>query len=120
MLDAHPQAAGIEIAVLADALDALKEGAQVSVADADLVEPTVADMVKCIRLCIDCVNICRANVGVLSRPTNLEVDVTKPLLKACVAICKACGEECERHAQRHDHCRICADAFGAAGTPADS
>jgi hypothetical protein len=46
MLDAHPQAAGIEIAVLADALDALKDGAQVSVADADLVEPTVADMVK--------------------------------------------------------------------------
>jgi hypothetical protein len=111
MLDTHPQAADIETGVLADALDALKDCALVCVADAyaDLVEPNVTDMVECIRLCLDCVDICTANVGVLSRPTDLEVNVTKPLLEACVAVCKACGDECEQHAQRHDHCRICAE-----------
>jgi len=32
------------------------------------------------------------------------------LLEACVAICKSCGDECERHAQMHEHCRVCAEA----------
>jgi hypothetical protein len=32
-----------------------------------------------------------------------------PLLLACVAICKSCGDECERHA-RMPHCRVCTEA----------
>jgi hypothetical protein len=32
------------------------------------------------------------------------------LLEACVAICKSCGDECERHAKVHEHCRVCAIA----------
>jgi hypothetical protein len=27
-----------------------------------------------------------------------------------VAICKSCGDECERHAQMHEHCRVCEQA----------
>jgi hypothetical protein len=31
-------------------------------------------------------------------------------LEACVAICKSCGDECERHARHHEHCRVCEQA----------
>ena len=43
-------------------------------------------------------------------PAEYDADVTKPLLEACVATCKSCGDECERHAQHHEHCRVCAEA----------
>jgi hypothetical protein len=36
--------------------------------------------------------------------------VTRPLLEACVAICKSCGDECGRHAAMHEHCRVCEQA----------
>jgi Domain of Unknown Function (DUF326) len=36
--------------------------------------------------------------------------VLRPLLEACTAICRSCGEECERHAPMHAHCRVCAEA----------
>jgi hypothetical protein len=112
MLETHQRAPDIEAGVVADVLDALTDCAQACAADvyADLVEPSVTDMVKCIRLCLDCTDICTANIGVLSRLTDLEIDVIKPLLEACVSICKACGDECEGHAEMHDHCRICAEA----------
>jgi hypothetical protein len=112
ILETHPRVPDIEAGVLADALNALKDCAQACVADvdADLAEPNVTDMVKCIRLCLDCNDVCTASAGVLSRPTDLQVRVTKPLLEACVSVCKSCGDECERHAQMHDHCRICAEA----------
>jgi Domain of Unknown Function (DUF326) len=27
-----------------------------------------------------------------------------------VAACRSCGDECERHAAMHEHCRVCAEA----------
>jgi hypothetical protein len=39
-----------------------------------------------------------------------DAGVTKPLLQACVATCKSCGDECERHAQHYEHCRVCEQA----------
>ncbi|HYV81597.1 MAG TPA: four-helix bundle copper-binding protein, partial [Streptosporangiaceae bacterium] len=78
--------------------------------DADLSEQNLADMVTCIRLCLECTDICTATVGVISRPAVYDASVTRPLLEACVASCKSCGDECERHAQMHAHCRVCEQA----------
>src|SRR6266702_2055741 len=58
----------------------------------------------------DCAHVCTATVGVVSRQADYQPSVMRPLLEACVAICKGCGDECERHAQHHEHCRVCAQA----------
>src|SRR5260370_40174373 len=78
--------------------------------DADLSESDLADMVKCIRLCVHCTDVCAATLGVVSRPAEYDAEVTKPLVEACVAICKSCGDECERHAHRHADFRVCGEA----------
>jgi uncharacterized membrane protein len=67
-------------------------------------------MVKCIRLCLDCADICTTTAGVTSRQTDYDANVTRPLLQACAAVCKSCGDECERHATMHAHCLVCAEA----------
>ena len=112
LLDTYPSALDIDATALAAATDALNDCAQACTADtdADLSEPDVADMVKCIRLCLDCTDVCVGTVAVLSRPAENDPNVTRPLLQACVAICKSCGDECERHAPMHEHCRLCAQA----------
>ena len=38
------------------------------------------------------------------------VAAAAPLLESCLAICRSCGDESERHAAMHAHCRICAQA----------
>jgi hypothetical protein len=98
--------------VLAAAIDALSDCAQACIADteADLSEQNLAEMVKCIRLCLDCTDVCTATMGIVSRQAEYDANVTRPLLQACVAICKSCGDECERHAPHYAHCRICAEA----------
>jgi hypothetical protein len=112
MLDTYSRTFDVDADVLAAAIDALSDCAQACNADnaADLGEQNVTEMVKCIRLCLDCADICTATVGVISRQTDYDATVTRPLLKACVAICMSCGEECEQHAGMHEHCRICAEA----------
>jgi hypothetical protein len=112
MLDTDPRTFDVDAGVLAAAIDALSDCAQACTADnaADLGEQNVTEMVTCIRLCLDCADICTATVGVTSRQTDYDANVTRPLLQSCVAICKSCGDECERHARMHEHCRVCAEA----------
>jgi Domain of Unknown Function (DUF326) len=111
MLDTYPRAWPVDADVLAAAIDALSDCAQACNADnaADLSEPDVAEMVRCIRLCLDCVDVCTATVGITSRAAEYDPDVVRPLLRACVAVCTSCGDECERHAHM-PHCRVCAEA----------
>ena len=112
LLDTYPASASADAEVLATAIDALSDCVQACTADvdADLSEQNVAEMVTCIRLCLECTDICTATVGVISRPAAYDASVTRPLLEACVASCKSCGDECERHARMHAHCRVCAEA----------
>jgi hypothetical protein len=70
----------------------------------------VAELTKCIRTNLDCVDICAATGKILSRHTGYDANVTRAVLAACRATCKACADECESHAQMHEDCRVCAEA----------
>jgi hypothetical protein len=42
-------------------------------------------------------------------------DASGVLRKACMTACRSCGDECERHARMHEHCRVCAQACRRCG-----
>jgi hypothetical protein len=112
MLDTFSRNVDVDADLLAAAIDAMSDCAQACTADnaADLGEPNLADMVRCIRLCLDCTDICAAAEAVASRLVDYDPGVLRPLLESCVAICRSCGDECERHATMHAHCRVCEQA----------
>lgn len=112
MLDTYPREFNVDAGVLAACVDACYECAQTCTACADdcLSEPSVAELVKCIRLNQDCADVCVAAGRVANRQTEYDANVTRSIVEACVAACRACGEECERHASMHRHCAICAEA----------
>ena len=112
MLESYPGAVDVDAGLLATTIDALSDCFQACVADADadLKEQHGPNLVKCIRLCLDCADICSATVGITSRQTERDSNVTRLLLEACAAACKACGDECEQHAKYHAHCRVCLEA----------
>jgi hypothetical protein len=58
-------------------------------------------------------DVCEVTGRVLSRHTGYDANVTRAVLQACAAACKACGDDCAQHADMHDHCKICADACRA-------
>ena len=112
LLDTYPGTFNVDGAVLADASDAVNDCAQActSCADDSLAEQDITALVKVIRLDLDCADVCTATVRVLSRQTEYDANLTRSLLEACVTSCKSCGDECERHAAVHEHCRVCAEA----------
>jgi hypothetical protein len=113
MLRTYPADLGdVDRAALARCIDECFDCSQTctACADACLSETGVADLVKCIRTCLDCADICDTTGRVLSRHTGYDANLTRAMLQACLTACRSCGDECERHAQMHEHCRVCAQA----------
>ena len=110
MLEAHPGDLGVDTATLAAAVESLVDCADACAqcADACLAEPDIAMLARCIRLNLDCADVCGATARVVPRQTEGDASVTRQLLEACIAVCRSCAEECERHATM-EHCRICAE-----------
>ncbi|OLZ43557.1 four-helix bundle copper-binding protein [Amycolatopsis keratiniphila] len=79
-------------------------------ADACLSEKSVAELVKCVRTNLDCADICATTGRVLSRHTGYDANLTRAIVEGCAAACKTCGHECQGHASKHEHCRVCAEA----------
>jgi uncharacterized membrane protein len=82
----------------------------VACADACLREQQVAELTRCIRLNLDCADICETTGRIVTRQTEPQPELVRTMVEACAAACRRCGEECERHAEHHEHCRVCAEA----------
>jgi hypothetical protein len=79
-------------------------------ANACLDEQDVKMLSKCIKLDIDCAEICTLTASLLSRDS----EHGHHLLKECVEVCNKCAEECEKHAAMGmEHCKTCAEACRA-------
>jgi len=111
IVEAHPRPSALDRALLLQCIEDCNvcEAACTGCADADLAEPDVQEMVRCIRLCLDCADSCDATGRILIRQTEADSRVLGAVTEACAVACGVCAEECEKHAHHHEHCRICAE-----------
>ncbi|MDW8845995.1 four-helix bundle copper-binding protein [Erwinia sp. MMLR14_017] len=72
-----------------------------------LKEENLEMMRDCIRLDMQCANICRLSAQFMA----LDSESAKKLCAVCAEICQQCGDECGKH--QHDHCQQCAKACHA-------
>lgn len=110
MLDVLPTGVGLGAAEVAAAIDACLSCVQScsSCADADLAEKDVDELRRCIAVCLTCADVCDVTARLLSRPGQSDRFVVHRLLQACVHACTSSAEECDRHADHHPHCAVCA------------
>ena len=113
MVQTNPSQVPFDAAALTQCIEACFDCAQActACADACLGEQNIQMVIRCIRLDLDCADICDATGKVLSRQTAFEPAMTRAALQACATACRLCGDECETHAQHGmQHCAACADA----------
>jgi hypothetical protein len=111
ILKTHPRPASADLAMLARCIEECGtcEATCTICADACAAEGDVGALVRCMRLCRDCADVCESTRRVVSRQTDPAPTTQRAALEACLGACRASAEECERHAQHHEHCRLCAE-----------
>ena len=112
MISTHPHVQGSTNDALLRCIEECYACAQscTACADACLGEDMVKDLTQCIRLNLDCADVCGTAGAVASRRTGSNEEVIRQVLGACATACRVCGEECGRHAEMHEHCAVCARA----------
>ena len=112
LLATHPRPSEVDREVLARCIAECYDSARSCTicVDANLAEEDVAEMRRCIRLCLDCADVCIATGSMVSRQTEYEAEPARAAVESCRQSCSTCAEECERHAQHHEHCRLCAES----------
>ena len=86
-------------------------------ADACLSEDDLPVLIRCIRLNLDCADACDVTGRTLARQTAADLSLISATVKACAVACRACGEECERHAARRRRAlRLCLPSLSAAAS----
>ena len=79
-------------------------------ADACLAEREVSHLIACVRLNLDCAAVCTATGSITARSNKAgHRQLLEAQLANCIAFCRACADECARHAM-HRHCLVCAEA----------
>jgi hypothetical protein len=79
-------------------------------ADACLEESAPAEQRKCIRLNLDCADITAVTARLISRAGEQDRAALRAQLETCAKSCRACAQECDRHAEWMEHCRVCAES----------
>jgi hypothetical protein len=112
ILKSHPHVLGHANNALIRCIEESYSCAQIctACADACLAEQMVEDLRPCIRLNLDCADICNVTGRIATRFTGSDREIIRRMIDMCAETCRRCGEECERHAPKHEHCRICAEA----------
>ncbi len=112
MIETNPNEVPVNADVLANCIDACFDCVQActNCADACLGEEDVQMLSRCIRLDLDCADVCDATGRILSRQLAFPPQMVRVALEACVQAVRLCGEECEKHAEHHEHCRVCAES----------
>ena len=64
-----------------------------SCADACLAEDNVKSLAQCIRLNLDCSDVCNITCRMATRLTGSDEEVNLRMLETCAAACRLCGEE---------------------------
>lgn len=79
-------------------------------ADACLAEDQIDAIRRCIRLTLDCADLCETTGHVLSRQREPDSAIVRRQLETLTMMCRKCAAECHRHADAHAHCRLCMEA----------
>ena len=111
MLETYPRDFNVDRDALVKCIEACAACSQACTQCADdclSEEGRLEDLAKCIRSNLDCADVCATTARIISRQTEYDANVTRAILEACIVACRTCGDECERHGEHMEHCRVCA------------
>ena len=87
----------------------LKTHPRPAIADLAVLARCIDECGDCEATCTVCADACDSTRRIVSRQTDPDPTTQRAAVEACLAACRASAEECERHAQHHEHCRLCAE-----------
>jgi len=109
MFESHPLPADTDGSITAACVQACFECVQTCTTCADACLREKEDLHTCVRLNLDCADVCGTTGKLLARASHTDAPMLRAQVEACRLACKACADECAKHSSHMKHCAICAE-----------
>jgi hypothetical protein len=70
-------------------------------------------MMDCAPACMNCADMCNTMMRAMMRMQGMNRETMMSMLDACMAMCQLCMDECMKHADMSEVCKMCAQACKA-------
>ena len=110
MMDNHQKdmpASGMDMAMMQECIEACSACEQACTTCAGMM--TGADMARCANMCMNAADTSHTMMRMMMRPNGMHMDSFTAMVQATMAMATACAEECMKHADMSDDCRMCAE-----------
>ena len=101
-----PSATGADMATMQECIEACQACSMVATMCADACAG-MDGLGRCSSTCMNMADMATTMMQMMLRPMAHDMTVMRSMLEACVAMCRACIDECAMHADHHEPCRIC-------------
>ncbi|MBS0024145.1 hypothetical protein KE274_08465 [Microbacterium paraoxydans] len=105
-MESMPDMAMMDMAVLQACMDACAACEQACTVCS-------TQLMDCAPACMNCADMCHTMMRSMLRMQGMTPATMMAMLDACIAMCQLCMDECMRHADHSDVCRLCAQACQA-------
>ena len=101
------QMAGMDMMMVQKCIEACSAAEQAATMCCDSMMG-MADMGKCMSMCMNMADVANTMMRMMMRPMGMDMMSMSAMMDACIAMGKACAEECMMHADMNEACAMCA------------
>lgn len=110
MMENHKKdmpASGMDMAMMQECIEACSACEQACTTCAGMM--TGMDMAMCANMCMNAADTSNAMMRMMMRPNGMHMDSFMAMLQATTAMASACADECMKHSDMSDDCRMCSE-----------
>ncbi|MCU1406693.1 MAG: hypothetical protein JWQ43_2996 [Glaciihabitans sp.] len=98
---------GMDMAMMQECIEACSAVEQACTMCAD--QMMGAEMAMCRSMCMNAADMSNTMMRMMMRSAGMQMDTMKAMLLATMMMMTACADECMKHADMSDECRMCAE-----------
>lgn len=99
----------IDMSMLQDCIEACSACEQACTMCASCMMGDEAGGAMHMEMCMNTADACNTMMRMMMRPSGMHVESMMAMLSATIMQCNACADECMKHADMHEDCKMCAE-----------
>ena len=98
---------GMDMGMMQECIEACAAGEQAATMCADSMMGD--SMMMCRSMCANAADVMNTMMRMMTRPAGMQGETMMGMLSATMVMATACADECMRHAEMSEECRMCAE-----------
>lgn len=104
-----PSLSDADMAMMQECIEACSACEQACTMCASCMMGSEAEGAMHMEMCMNTADMCNTTMRMMLRPAGMNMPAMMAMFEATIMQCNACADECMKHADMHEDCKMCAE-----------